>query len=103
MPAQTNHGTISLREFMTMRFGDIEKRLDEISRQIIGRERFESWTERVARVEEEVDEHQSRLQRIERSLWLLQIMVGLLLPVVSAVVIALLIAWITGQMEIRFK
>lgn len=95
--------SISLREYMTAEFARIFQQLQELKAQIVGRDRFDMWCARVSVLEKEQEEHDMRLMKLERSIWLMQILVGLLLPIVTAVGIALIIAWVTGSMEIRFK
>ena len=94
--------SISLREWMTEKFLAIQKQLDALTATVVGRERFDLWCNRVTMLETEVAENDRRLMKLEKSIWLMQILVGLLLPIVTAVVIAVVVAWVTGSMEVRF-
>ncbi len=99
----TGEDSISLRDFMTEQISRIERRLDALETKLVGREQFDMWCNQLTKVEATIQEHDRRLAKVERAVWLLQIAVGMLMPILTAVLIALLVAWVTGQMEIRFR
>ena len=94
---------ITLREWMTDKFNSLEKQLSLLRESIVGKDRFEAWCNRVTILEMSCEEQEKRIYQMERSIWLMQIIVGVLVPIVTSVFIALLIAWLTGSMEISFK
>lgn len=94
---------ISLRDWMTEKFSVLERQLTILTNSIVGKDKFEMWCNRVTILETESEEREKRLSKAERVLWLMQILVGLMVPIITAVVISLMIALVTGKMEISFK
>jgi len=99
----TDDTSISLRDWMTERFADLQKRIDALSNSVVGKEHFGAWCTRVTKLEADSADHDKRLAKLERSIWLMQVLLGLLLPIVTAVVITVVIALVTGDMEIKFR
>ncbi len=102
MTNESNNETISLKEWMTERFDSLKAQLAEVGKIMISREVFDAWCARMILLETKAENHNLRLGKVERSVYVIQLLVMLLLPIVSAICIALVVAWLTGQMTINF-
>jgi len=80
---------IALREAVEKSFSQIDKKLDEMSQDIIRVSSFEAWCKRVNKLEMSQDKHDVRLNKLERVNWLLGILGTLAMAVLAAIAIAL--------------
>ena len=94
---------ITIKEFMNDQFKRIEKQLEEIRQDLTSKERFDVWCNRITKAETHYNDVNMRVNRLERATWLLQALTTFMLPVVTAILIALLIGWLTGQITVSFK
>ena len=77
----------------------IQSQLDDLSEFIVGRDKFDNLSVRVEAVEKHTHETDVWRNSIDRAVWLLSVIGG----VCVAVLTALLIAWVTGQMQVVWK
>lgn len=85
---------ITLKEWMTAQFGDLRDDIKILRSSIIGRDKFEAWCNRTVLLETQIREHDKRLDEISQVVFLLKVLVGLLVPIVVAVVINLIKGWL---------
>jgi len=85
---------ISLKEWMTQQFNDLKDDIKMLRSSIIGRDKFEAWCDRTVLLETQVREHDMRLDEIAQVVFLLKMLVGLLIPIVMAVIATLIKSWL---------
>lgn len=87
---------LSLRDFIDVRFSAFEKRLDEICNRIVGKDRFDGLEKRVEKLEAGHEDMRRRVGLNERAVWLGQIIGG----IAVAVLTALLVALVSGKISL---
>lgn len=95
-----------LRDLMASEFRNVQTQLntlcqtvDRLAASVVSNERFQALCERVNELEANGDDREKRLTRVERVIWLLGIVGGLLLTVLGAFLIALM----TGKVGITWR
>ncbi len=89
----------ALVELFDTKLTHIQEQLNDLTEYVVGKERFSHL---VTRVEDlEVFKHESRQWRrsVDRAVWLLSIIGGVCLTVITA----LLVAWATGNITMVWK
>lgn len=86
----------ALREIMESGFAYITKQLDEMARNMVGMTHFEVWCARVDKIEIRQDQHDLRLDKLERANYLLGIIGALAMSVLTAIAIAVA----TGKLQL---
>ena len=90
---------VTLRELMTAEFANVQRQLDSLCQSVnrmVSHERFQALCDRVDSMEVNGDDREKRLNRVERTIWLMGIIIGLISPVFLAVVISFILKWLGG-------
>jgi len=100
MPVDSVDGVLAERiaalcTLVDSKMTNIQKQLDDLAEYVVGKQRFNHLATRVESLE--TFEHESRDWRrsVDRAVWLLSIIGGVCVSVVTAV----LIAWATGHLQ----
>lgn len=96
---QETHIALLLRQATEGRLDRIEKKLDTMTDNMISSAQFTMWAERIVKNETRLQSHDVRLAMLERVTWLLGIVGGLALAIITA----LLVAWATGNVTLVWR
>lgn len=88
---------------MAARFDKVQVQLENLCADVkrlasmmVSNERFQGLCDRVDILENDGDDREKRLNRVERTIWLMGIIIGLISPVALAVVISFVLKWLGG-------